>query len=164
MCTSLKNPKPHIDPMPHLQAIYPFVVHLCTILLRSDKASLRDNQSAHALVRSLKTALLTRLHKAVRGHEEESVEEGRVKGQACFGVLHRMRVVERTCLLRACVNQRLLVLRERERDRGRERVSGQGDGASQTAHGPGCCLLSFQNRCREMERNKAESPQTLMSR
>lgn len=51
---------------------------------------------------------------------------------------------EINCLLRACVNQQLAGPREeRETERGREKLSWQGDGACQTANGPGWRLLSF---------------------
>ncbi len=62
-------------------------------------------------------------HRRVAVSVEEGKEKGgRVRGderRALFVLLHRMRVVERTCLLRACVNQQLAGPRE-ERERQRE--------------------------------------------
>lgn len=61
-----------------------------------------------------------------------------------FLLLQGMRVVERTFLLRTCLNQQLAGPREeRETERGREKLSWQGDGACQTANGPGWRLLFF---------------------
>lgn len=94
-----------------------------------------------------------------------SAKEGREKGgrvrgeerRVLFVLLHGLRAVERTCLLRACVNQQLAGPRE---ERGRER-EGEGEAVlagrwSQTANGPGWRPLSFQDGFNMMGRRDGE--------
>lgn len=59
--------------------------------------------------------------------KEGEEKGGRVRGEerrALFILLHRLRAVEHTCLLRACANQQLAGPRE-ERERGGERGGGE---------------------------------------
>lgn len=86
--------------------------------------------------------------------------EGKARrGRALLLLLHGMRAVKRTFLLR--VNQQLAGPRE-ERHRGREGgLSWLGDAACQTANVPGLCLLSFHHGINMMERRDGEQQETL---
>ena len=120
-----------VNPIYHSTLLLCNQLHLCTICKRQAKAHLWDNQSTHNLPSTLKTALLraiTQSHQGTGRGEWQWVwsregKRGRVGGEErLFVLLHRMREVERTCLLRACVNQQLAGPREdRETDREGER-------------------------------------------
>lgn len=92
--------------------------------------------------------------------KREGKKGGRVRGEegrVLFVLLHRLRAVERTCLLRACVNQQLAGPRkERGRERGGEGEAVLAGRQSQTANGPGWRPLSFQDGFNMMGRRDGE--------
>lgn len=95
------------------------------------------DQLAHSLFSALKTVLLGAVTEDRQRRVVVMGKSTRNKGENILCIFV-MRVVEHTCLLRTSFNQQLAEAREDiQREGGKEILSQLGDGACQTANGPG---------------------------